>query len=154
MDSISLDASIFDIRKDANPPSRASGISRFPGERLWCASGAEYAPHSPRTLCSVTLPATRNTHGTMITREWPENPTDNWGPKARAKKRAGEPQETNDQKRRRLQGHRTVKAPRKDVPCRLLARDGECRFGDSCRYSHTLTRETAKEETRAPQDEQ
>ncbi|XP_078387471.1 tRNA (guanine(26)-N(2))-dimethyltransferase isoform X2 [Cetorhinus maximus] len=73
-----------------------------------------------------------------------ENPEANWGPKARAKVGGGIHQPLED-KSKRLQNKRKQKsnAPHygKTIPCKKF-REGNCTYGEECRYSHQEEIET------------
>ncbi|GAM22306.1 hypothetical protein SAMD00019534_054810 [Acytostelium subglobosum LB1] len=68
------------------------------------------------------------------------NPTENWGPQARAGKRGNEGDETVAEKRIKNQGKYTKqKEPKgswKHIPCKRMFEIGECSKGASCKYSH------------------
>ncbi|EDO48806.1 predicted protein [Nematostella vectensis] len=66
-----------------------------------------------------------------------ENPEANWGPKARAKRKA-DTDETMTEKRRRLQGKRASTVDHKQFPCKRF-KAGICKYDkDECKYSHDV----------------
>ncbi|XP_041032837.1 tRNA (guanine(26)-N(2))-dimethyltransferase isoform X2 [Carcharodon carcharias] len=75
-----------------------------------------------------------------------ENPEANWGPKARAKVGGGIHQPLED-KSKRLQNKRKQKFNVPDygktIPCKKF-REGNCTYGEECRYSHQEEIETAQ----------